>query len=119
MNFYNGNVPKVGSILISTIQFEQIVFCFQDGERGYLEGLASRYADLFSTHYGDVLGHLEDLRRMEWTMETERKPSTPDTPPTDRNSIEGVSVSSNHSLTTSQSQPIYVPGKYSVINCDF
>lgn len=94
----------------------------QDGERGYLEGLASRYADLFSTHYGDVLSHLEDLRRAEWTTETERKPTTPGTPPPTRNSTEGAPVS-NHGLTTSHSQPIYVPGKYSVINgcldCEF
>lgn len=87
----------------------------QDGERGYLEGLASRYADLFSTHYGDVLSHLEDLRRAEWATETERKPSTPGTPPSARNSIEDEPVSS-HCLTTSHSQPIYVPGKYSVMN---
>lgn len=37
-----------------------------EGERGYLEGLASRYADLYNTHYGDVLEHLEELRRREW-----------------------------------------------------
>ncbi|KAA0201843.1 hypothetical protein HAZT_HAZT000281 [Hyalella azteca] len=33
-----------------------------DGSRGVLEGLASRYADQFSTHYQDVLDHLEQLR---------------------------------------------------------
>jgi hypothetical protein len=66
---------------------------FQEGERGYLEGLASRYADLFRTHYGDVLEPLEELRRRE-TNATGRMPNT--------------------QLTTSHSQPIYVPGKYSV-----
>lgn len=65
----------------------------QEGERGYLEGLASRYADLFRTHYGDVLEPLEELRRRE-TNASSRMPNT--------------------QLTTSHSQPIYVPGKYSV-----
>lgn len=69
------------------------VYVLQEGERGYLEGLASRYADLFSTHYGDVLEPLEELRRRE-TNSSARMPST--------------------QLTTSHSQPIYVPGKYSV-----
>ncbi|XP_026828506.1 SAM and SH3 domain-containing protein 1 isoform X2 [Ooceraea biroi] len=67
-----------------------------EGERGYLEGLASRYADLFRTHYGDVLEPLEELRRRE-TNATARMPNT--------------------QLTTSHSQPIYVPGKYSPSSC--
>lgn len=69
------------------------VCVLQEGERGYLEGLASRYADLFRTHYGDVLEPLEELRRRE-TNASARMPNT--------------------QLTTSHSQPIYVPGKYSV-----
>lgn len=86
----------------------------QDGDRGYLEGLASRYADLFSTHYGDVLDHLEELRRHEWEEMSPRMrvlggPGTPQTPP----SASPGSLTLNN-LTTSQSQPIYVPGKYSV-----
>ncbi|KAJ8917209.1 hypothetical protein NQ315_012701, partial [Exocentrus adspersus] len=92
---------------------------FQDGERGYLEGLASRYADLFSTHYGDVLNYLEDLRRLEW--ETSPKDltctsGTPNTPPAGYNLSSGTPLSS-HGLTNSQSQPIYVPGKYSPSSC--
>ncbi|XP_050463017.1 SAM and SH3 domain-containing protein 1-like isoform X3 [Cataglyphis hispanica] len=67
-----------------------------EGERGYLEGLASRYADLFRTHYGDVLEPLEELRRRE-TNASARVPNT--------------------QLTTSHSQPIYVPGKYSPSSC--
>ncbi|XP_024872988.1 SAM and SH3 domain-containing protein 1-like isoform X2 [Temnothorax curvispinosus] len=67
-----------------------------EGERGYLEGLASRYADLFRTHYGDVLEPLEELRRRE-TNSSARIPNT--------------------QLTTSHSQPIYVPGKYSPSSC--
>nr|XP_012222217.1 PREDICTED: SAM and SH3 domain-containing protein 1 isoform X3 [Linepithema humile] len=67
-----------------------------EGERGYLEGLASRYADLFRTHYGDVLEPLEELRRRE---------------------TNASSRMSNNQLTTSHSQPIYVPGKYSPSSC--
>ncbi|XP_016845914.1 uncharacterized protein LOC100124271 isoform X2 [Nasonia vitripennis] len=67
-----------------------------EGERGYLEGLASRYADLLRTHYGDVLEPLEELRRRE----------------TDAN----LRMTSTQ-LTTSHSQPIYVPGKYSPSSC--
>ncbi|KAK1120415.1 hypothetical protein K0M31_012396 [Melipona bicolor] len=69
---------------------------YLEGERGYLEGLASRYADLFRTHYGDVLEPLEELRRRE----TNASPRMPNT-----------------QLTTSHSQPIYVPGKYSPSSC--
>ncbi|CAK1598997.1 unnamed protein product [Parnassius mnemosyne] len=88
-----------------------------DGDRGYLEGLASRYADLFSTHYGDVLDHLEELRRHEWDEMSPRMrvlggPGTPQTPPT----ASPGSLALNN-LTTSHSQPIYVPGKYSPSSC--
>ncbi|XP_049832873.1 uncharacterized protein LOC126273339 isoform X5 [Schistocerca gregaria] len=91
------------------------------GERGYLEGLASRYADLFNTHYGDVLEHLDELRRREWDELSPRMrvlgsgagagaaggtpASTPDSNP------------SPQQLTTSLSQPIYVPGKYQPSSC--
>uniref|UniRef100_A0A1Y1LAL0 Sterile alpha motif domain-containing protein 5 n=1 Tax=Photinus pyralis TaxID=7054 RepID=A0A1Y1LAL0_PHOPY len=87
-----------------------------DGERGYLEGLASRYADLFSTHYGDVLGHLEDLRQREWSEMSprDRTPTTPGTTSTNYNTNSGTPTSG---LTSSQSQPIYVPGKYSPSSC--
>ncbi|GBP38258.1 hypothetical protein EVAR_29201_1, partial [Eumeta japonica] len=88
-----------------------------DGDRGYLEGLASRYADLFSTHYGDVLDHLEELRRHEWDEMSPRMrvlggPATPQTPP----AASPGSLALNN-LTTSHSQPIYVPGKYSPSSC--
>ncbi|KOB73481.1 Uncharacterized protein OBRU01_10628, partial [Operophtera brumata] len=90
---------------------------YSDGDRGYLEGLASRYADLFSTHYGDVLDHLEELRRHEWEEMSPRMrvlggPGTPQTPP----SASPGSLALNN-LTTSHSQPIYVPGKYSPSSC--
>ncbi|KAJ9582774.1 hypothetical protein L9F63_022885, partial [Diploptera punctata] len=95
----------------------------ESGERGYLEGLASRYADLFNTHYGDVLEHLEDLRRREWDELSPRirvlVGTTPDTPPSDAYSpsTAGPVQQGMHGLTTSHSQPIYVPGKYSPSSC--
>ncbi|KAG5896223.1 hypothetical protein JTB14_009722 [Gonioctena quinquepunctata] len=90
----------------------------KDGERGYLEGLASRYADLFSTHYVDVLGHLEDLRRMEWAEMSPKDQSgtSPSTPP-GTYSPTGRCTPISSVLTTSHSQPLYVPGKYSPSSC--
>lgn len=41
---------------------------FQEGVRGVLEGLASRYADEFSTHYQDVFDHLDNLRMEAWNQ---------------------------------------------------
>ncbi|XP_069681271.1 uncharacterized protein [Periplaneta americana] len=97
------------------------------GERGYLEGLASRYADLFNTHYGDVLEHLEDLRRREWEDLSPRirvlVGTTPDTPPSDAYTpsttgpVGQHTPQGHHGITTSHSQPIYVPGKYSPSSC--
>lgn len=94
--------------------------CPQDGERGYLEGLASRYADTFNTHYGDVLEHLEELRRREWDELSPRirvlggGGTTPDTPPSPQPT--GGPNSQSAGITNSMSQPIYTPGKYSVSN---
>ncbi|XP_030756991.1 uncharacterized protein LOC115882873 isoform X2 [Sitophilus oryzae] len=84
----------------------------QDGERGYLEGLASRYADLFSTHYGDVLGHLEDLRKTEVAESATRERLQSNT--SDTNS---VGSNTSQGMTSSQSQPLYVPGKYLPSSC--
>lgn len=43
-------------------------YTMQDGKRGVLEGLASRYADEFSTHYQDVMEHLEGHRVDAWNL---------------------------------------------------
>ncbi|XP_046671113.1 uncharacterized protein LOC124361123 [Homalodisca vitripennis] len=86
-----------------------------EGQRGYLEGLASRYADLYNTHYRDVLDHLDELRRREWAELSPRIRilGTPTTPPGPAPSTPLTRVP----LTTSHSQPIYVPGKYSPSSC--
>ncbi|KAI5703037.1 hypothetical protein M8J75_006995 [Diaphorina citri] len=96
---------------------------FQEGERGYLEGLASRYADLFNTHYRDVLVHLETLRKREWAELSPRikileapPTGTPTSPPGPAPTSPNRAFPNSH-LPTSQSQPIYVPGKYSPSSC--
>lgn len=57
----------------------------QDGQRGVLEGLASRYADQFSTHYQDVFDHLDRLRLDAWNQLINRvknpEPIAPPSPP--------------------------------------
>lgn len=45
-----------------------LITVFQEGVRGVLEGLASRYADEFSTHYQDVFDHLDNLRMEAWNQ---------------------------------------------------
>jgi len=80
---------------------------FQTGDRGYLEGLASRYADSFNTHYGDVLEHLEDLRRKEW----EETPAKMRTTATGQSPVSPGERLLLHPLDGQQN---YVPGKYSV-----
>lgn len=88
-----------------------VSFSFQEGDRGYLEGLASRYADLFSTHYVDVLAHLEDLRRTEFNeMSNDGKERIANVVADPLNTAVALSTG----MTTSHSQPLYVPGKYSV-----
>uniref|UniRef100_A0ABD2W513 Sterile alpha motif domain-containing protein 5 n=1 Tax=Trichogramma kaykai TaxID=54128 RepID=A0ABD2W513_9HYME len=67
-----------------------------DGQRGYLEGLASRYADNLKTHYKDVLEPLEELRRHEINLSLRM---------------------SYMKFPSSYSQTLYVPGKYSPSSC--
>lgn len=75
-----------------------------------MEGLASRYADRFNTHYQDVLEHLEELRRQEWDDLSPRMRvvtstvSTPGTPP-----FPGPLL-----LASQGPNSLYAPGKYSV-----
>ena len=77
----------------------------QDGCRGHLEGLASVYCELLMAPFGEVLAALEDARIKSWS---------------NRSPKHGVGMNRGHrgssigSLPNSHSQPIYVPGKYSV-----
>ncbi|CAH0381642.1 unnamed protein product [Bemisia tabaci] len=61
---------------------------------------------MYKTHYRDVLEHLEDLRRRAWGVHLSPSPRTPPGP-----------APRSPTLTTSLSQPIYVPGKYSPSSC--
>lgn len=91
-----------------------IIFIFffpvttQTGERGYLEGLASRYADLYNTHYRDILEHLDELRTAEWAELSPRIALLTPASPSRR------SPCSNTAGGNSYSHHLYAPGKYSV-----
>lgn len=76
----------------------------QDGQRGHLEGLASVYCELLDAPFGDVLNGLENARQAAWA---ERSPQH-------RTNQGHRGSSSQGGLPNSHSQPIYVPGKYSV-----
>lgn len=98
----------------------------QDGSRGHLEGLASVYCELLMAPFGDVLSALEEERIAAWlevNQTNQHRTSGGD-------AISGCSSSSSASqkmrpsgsstgLPNSHSQPIYVPGKYSVSKQSF
>lgn len=81
-------------------------FEFQDGNRGHLEGLASVYCELLMAPFNEVLISIENARQDAWA---ERSPhrSVAGANRGHRGSLQG-------GLPNSHSQPIYVPGKYSV-----
>lgn len=113
----------------------------QDGQRGHLEGLASVYCELLMAPFGDILAVLEQARQAAWA---ERSPlhsasqmmgggASGSTGGSSGGGASGGSGASSggvlhhrqqhghrgHSmhgagLPNSHSQPIYVPGKYSV-----
>lgn len=78
----------------------------QDGQRGHLEGLASVYVELLDAPFNEVLNGLENARLAAWAEQS----------PQHRGMChQGHRGSSSQgSLPNSHSQPIYVPGKYSV-----
>lgn len=101
-------------VLIFYPFFFLFVCCIQDGQRGHLEGLASVYCEVLMAPFGDVLNALENARQAAWA---ERSP---------QNRSGGVCSNRGHrgslqqgGLPNSHSQPIYVPGKYSVSNFYF
>lgn len=82
-------------------------FTLQDGSRGHLEGLASVYCELLMAPFGEVLLALEDARQKAWS---ERSPKHS----AGLNKGHRGSCNQIDTLPNSHSQPIYVPGKYSV-----
>uniref|UniRef100_A0A182T0F7 Uncharacterized protein n=1 Tax=Anopheles maculatus TaxID=74869 RepID=A0A182T0F7_9DIPT len=91
---------------------EQSLRC-SDGARGHLEGLASVYCEMLLAPFGEVLSALEEARQRAWS---ERSPHS--SSGGGGGLIRGHRGNSCHGgLPNSHSQPIYVPGKYSVSNC--
>ncbi|GIY27583.1 uncharacterized protein CDAR_497481 [Caerostris darwini] len=84
-------LPEASSLM-------NVVCVLQDGSRGDLESLATRYADELRTHYKDVLARLEDIRRRRVAIDF------PPLPP----------QSDSLTLKTSRS---FKPGKYSPSSC--
>lgn len=93
-----------------------LLLLFQDGGRGHLEGLASVYCEILMAPFGEVLMLLEDARRKAWSNRS---------PKHSAGQGKGYRGSCNQidTLPNSHSQPLYVPGKYSVRenrdNCRF
>ena len=86
----------------------------QDGRTGYLNGLASRYADDVQTHYQDVLQQLEVLRQQAWQQVVEGDSrSGPGSPPTLAPPPPPMPQQQQPDLTQSV-KPIYQPGQYLV-----
>jgi len=124
-----------------TVTFAAICcFCLQDGQRGHLEGLASVYCELLMAPFGDILSALENARQAAWAERSPLHPAGGSSGGASGSGGSGLSGSANggigsasvsgmqqrqqhghrgHSmhgagLPNSHSQPIYVPGKYSV-----
>lgn len=76
-----------------------------------MEGLATVYVELLDAPFNEVLNGLENARQAAWAEQS----------PQHRSGMyhQGHRGSSSQgSLPNSHSQPIYVPGKYSVSNAD-
>lgn len=84
-----------------------LLLFLQDGSRGHLDGLASVYCELLMAPFGEVLSALEDARQRAW-LERSPKHSA------GMNRGHRGNSSQTGTLPNSHSQPIYVPGKYSV-----
>lgn len=100
------------------------LFPLQDGSRGHLEGLASVYCELLMAPFGDVLSALEEERIAAWLEINPIQHRASSGCGGDESGASSSTASqkkrgsgSSHStmgLPNSHSQPIYVPGKYSV-----
>ncbi|XP_050531650.1 SAM and SH3 domain-containing protein 1-like [Daktulosphaira vitifoliae] len=97
-------------LLQDGIRLSSQPYTTQNGERGYLEGLASRYADLYNTHYRDILEYLDELRATDWAELSPRitllAPSSPSRSPSN------ITIGNNP-----YSHHLYAPGKYSPSSC--
>lgn len=103
------NHKKINNHLNQISDYMQFCPCFllQDGGRGHLEGLASVYCELLLAPFGEVLLALEEARQRAWSDRSPKHSSG-------MNKGHRGSCNQLDSLPNSHSQPIYVPGKYSV-----
>lgn len=102
----------------------------QEGKRGYLEGLASHYSKEINMPYEDVLDAIEFARSAKWRERHMRMATSGsgNTGTLRRGNSSGASssfgmgvsamitgnIANQAILPSSHSQPLYVPGKYSV-----
>lgn len=107
----HNKIETTCSLILNTCVFCFVLLlffsCIQDGQRGHLEGLASVYVELLDAPFNEVLSGLENARLAAWAEQS----------PQHRTGMfhHGHRGSSSQgSLPNSHSQPIYVPGKYSV-----
>lgn len=100
-------------------------FCFQEGRRGYLEGLANHYSKHVTAKYEDILNAIENVRISKWTERHVRAvnaitgPGPVSTTMTMNTAStmkphKSVTIVNQSLLPNSHSQTIYVPGKYLV-----
>lgn len=104
---------------------------WQEGKRGYLEGLAAHYSKEVNMPYEDVLDAIECARSAKWRerhMRMAASGNSGNTGTLRRGNSSGASgsfgmgvsamitgnIANQAILPSSHSQPLYVPGKYSV-----
>ncbi|XP_043220041.1 uncharacterized protein LOC122380706 [Amphibalanus amphitrite] len=105
-------------LVIDGIKLYNSPYSTKDGRTGYLNGLASRYADDVQTHYQDVLQQLDVLRQQAWqqVMEGDGR-SGPGSPPTLAPPPPPVQQQQQQPDLTQSVQPIYQPGQYLPSSC--
>ncbi|XP_037081521.1 uncharacterized protein LOC119102256 [Pollicipes pollicipes] len=106
-------------LVIDGIKLYNSPYSTKDGQTGYLNGLASRYADDVQTHYQDVLQQLDVLRQQAWQQVLDGEvrggagapplmaPPPPPPPPQQQQQPD----------LTQSAQPIYQPGQYLPSSC--
>lgn len=90
---------------------------FQEGRRGYLEGLANHYSKHVTAKYEDILTAIENVRISKWTERHVRAVNALTSNPTSTTTMrpnKSGGIVNQSLLPNSHSQTIYVPGKYLV-----
>lgn len=89
---------------------------FQEGRRGYLEGLANHYSKHVTAKYEDILTAIESVRKSKWTERHMRAVNAQTLGPASATTMRShkSGIANQSLLPNSHSQTIYVPGKYLV-----